>query len=106
MDLSIAYVLVIVYYLFYGVQSSKEADELIFSLCPRVQVPDVLGITAASAALALSEVPFPKPVAGVRVAQVEGVLVVNPTKAQQAVATLDLVVAGTKDAVMMVEVEY
>jgi polyribonucleotide nucleotidyltransferase len=66
-------------------------------------VPDVLGICAASAALALSEVPFPKPVAGVRVAQVHGKLVVNPTLAEQAVATLDLVVAGTKDAVMMVE---
>lgn len=66
-------------------------------------VPDVLGICAASAALALSEVPFPKPVAGVRVAQVNGQLVVNPTAAEQAIATLDLVVAGTKDAVMMVE---
>eukprot|EP00967_Tisochrysis_lutea_P157561 scaffold320062_cov28-Tisochrysis_lutea.AAC.1 len=68
-----------------------------------VNVPDVLGICAASAALALSEVPFPKPVAGVRVAQVDGQLIVNPTLEEQAAATLDLVVAGTKDAVMMVE---
>ena len=66
-------------------------------------VPDVLGVCAASAALALSEVPFPKPIAGVRVCLIDGSFVVNPTAAQAAGADLDLVIAGTKEAVMMVE---
>src|SRR5262245_41840077 len=65
--------------------------------------PDVLAVTGASAALALSDIPFPNPIAAVRVGMVEGQIVVNPTTTQLALSTLDLVVAGTKSAVVMVE---
>lgn len=65
--------------------------------------PDALAINAASAAMCISEVPMIKPVAGVEVALLEGDLVVNPTKAQAANATLLLTVAGTKDGILMIE---
>jgi polyribonucleotide nucleotidyltransferase len=64
---------------------------------------DVLAITGASAALALSEVPFEKTIAGVRVGLVDGQYVINPTFAQRKESTLDLVVAGSKDGLVMVE---
>ena len=65
--------------------------------------PDALAITAAGAAAALSDLPFSKPVAGVRVGWVKGVPVVNPTLEQMAASQLDLVVAGTCDALLMIE---
>ncbi len=65
--------------------------------------PDVLAICGASAALSISEIPFQGPVAGVRVGYVDGEYVINPTETQLATSRLDLVVAGTRDAVMMVE---
>jgi polyribonucleotide nucleotidyltransferase len=68
-----------------------------------VNSPDVLGICASSCALALSSIPLIKPIAGVRVGMVEGKLIVNPTAEQQKSATLDLVLAGTEDAVLMIE---
>src|SRR5881396_2026117 len=61
--------------------------------------PDVLAVTGASAALAISDIPFPSPIAAVRVGIVEGNYVVNPTTTQLALSTLDLVVAGTESAV-------
>jgi polyribonucleotide nucleotidyltransferase len=64
---------------------------------------DVLAITGASAALALSEIPFQKTIAGVRVGLVEGQYVVNPTFEQRKQSKLDLVVAGSKDGLVMVE---
>ncbi len=64
---------------------------------------DVLAVTGAGAALALSEIPFTKTVAGVRVGMVDGALVVNPTYEQRKRGTLDLVVAGSRDALVMVE---
>jgi polyribonucleotide nucleotidyltransferase len=64
---------------------------------------DVLAITGASAALALSEVPFEKTIAGVRVGLVDGQYVVNPTFEQRKQSKLDLVVAGSKDGLVMVE---
>ncbi len=66
-------------------------------------VADVLGMTAASAALALSDAPFEGPIAGVRIGRVEGEFVVNPELATLERSDLSLVVAGTADAVMMVE---
>lgn len=66
---------------------------------------DVLAITAASAALNLSDIPFPEVVSGVRVAEVEGQFVINPTFPQRETATMDLVVAGTDDIVVMIEGE-
>jgi len=64
---------------------------------------DVLAITGASAALALSEIPFHKTIAGVRVALVDSELVINPTYEQRKKARLDLVVAGSRDGLVMVE---
>ncbi|HWK11986.1 MAG TPA: polyribonucleotide nucleotidyltransferase [Vicinamibacterales bacterium] len=64
---------------------------------------DVLAITGASAALALSSIPFTRTIAGVRVGHVEGQFVINPTFEQRRTSRLDLVVAGTKDAIVMVE---
>ena len=64
---------------------------------------DVIGITAASAALALSDIPFEGPIAGVRIGRVNGQFVVNPDLATLENTDVNLVVAGTADAVMMVE---
>ena len=65
--------------------------------------PDVLAITGASAALYLSDIPFYNPIAGVRVGLVEGKYVVNPTYEQQRNSTLNLIVAGSEEAIVMVE---
>jgi len=64
---------------------------------------DVLAITGASAALAISEIPFEKTVAGVRVGMVNNEYVINPTYPERKQSTLDLIVAGTKDGIVMVE---
>ena len=64
---------------------------------------DVLAITGASAALALSDIPFEKTIAGVRVGLLDGQYVINPTFAQRKESKLDLVVAGSKDGLVMVE---
>jgi polyribonucleotide nucleotidyltransferase len=64
---------------------------------------DVLAITGASAALAVSEIPFHKTIAGVRVGLVDGEYVINPTYEQRKQSRLDLVVAGSADAIVMVE---
>ena len=65
--------------------------------------PDILGTVAASAALTISEIPFQGPIGAVRVGRIDGKFVVNPTIPQLAESDLDLVVAGTRDAIMMVE---
>jgi polyribonucleotide nucleotidyltransferase len=65
--------------------------------------PDILAMNGASAALCLSGMPFDGPVGAVRVGMVDGKFVANPTTAQQATSTLELVVAGTEDAILMVE---
>jgi DNA polymerase III epsilon subunit family exonuclease len=65
--------------------------------------PDVLGTVAASAALTISEIPFLGPIGAVRVGRIDGQFVVNPTYSQLEESELDLVVSGTRDAIMMVE---
>jgi polyribonucleotide nucleotidyltransferase len=65
--------------------------------------PDILAINAASAALVVSEIPFPNAISAVRVGYIDGQIVINPTNPQRDVSDLDLVVAGTKDAIVMVE---
>ncbi len=67
--------------------------------------PDILAITASSAALAISGMPFMGPVGASRVGLVDGKYILNPSKAELENSSLDLVVAGTKDAVLMVESE-
>ena len=65
--------------------------------------PDVLGTVAASAALTISEIPFLGPIGAVRVGRIDGQFVINPTHEQRAESELDLIVSGTRDAIMMVE---
>jgi len=65
--------------------------------------PDILAMNGASAALSLSGIPFDGPVGAVRVGLVEGKLVANPTTAQKKLSSLELVIAATEDAVLMVE---
>lgn len=65
--------------------------------------PDIIGIIAASSALMLTGAPFEGPVAGIRIGQIDGKLVPFPTNSEQENSTLNLTVAGTKDAIMMVE---
>ncbi len=65
--------------------------------------PDVLGTIAASAALTISEIPFNGPVGAVRIGRIDGEFVVNPTFSQLEESELDLIVSGTRDAIMMVE---
>ncbi len=64
---------------------------------------DVLAITGASAALAISSLPFEKTIAGVRVGLMDGQYVINPTYPERKPSKMDLVVAGSADAIMMVE---
>ncbi|MCZ6765960.1 MAG: polyribonucleotide nucleotidyltransferase [bacterium] len=65
--------------------------------------PDVLGITGASAALAISDIPFKALIAGVRVGKIDGKHVVNPSVSQMENSEMDIVVAGSDEAVIMVE---
>lgn len=65
--------------------------------------PELAAMIGASAALTVSDIPFMGPIAGVRVGRVNDEFVINPTEEQRKVSTLNLTVAGSKDAVMMVE---
>jgi len=67
--------------------------------------PDILSIIASSAALAISGLPFQGPIAASRVGYINNNYVLNPSKEELKESKLDLVVAGTKDAVLMVESE-
>jgi polyribonucleotide nucleotidyltransferase len=69
----------------------------------KVNPTDVLALTGASAALHISDIPWDGPLAGMRVARVDGELVIYPTFEQQAASDLDLVVACSKSAIVMVE---
>src|ERR1700730_9699370 len=65
--------------------------------------PDVIAVTGASAAALISDLPFDKPIAAVRVGLLEGPLVANPTVAEQKKSLLNIVVAGSEDAIVMIE---
>ncbi len=67
--------------------------------------PDTLAMLGASAAVAVSDIPFDGPVAAVRVGRVEGVLIANPTLEQRSSSDMDIIVAGSRDAIIMVEGE-
>jgi len=69
----------------------------------QVNPPDMLAILASSAAVYISDIPFNGPIAGVRVCQFNGELIVNPTYEQIEKSTMEIVVAGTKDGITMVE---
>lgn len=68
-----------------------------------IHAPETLAMTGASAALIISEIPFHQPVGGVRVGRIQGQFVINPTTIQRKESDLDLLIAGTKDAIVMVE---
>jgi polyribonucleotide nucleotidyltransferase len=65
--------------------------------------PDVIGVTASSAALYISKIPFLNPIACVRVGLLDGKLVVNPTTAEQKTSLLNIIIAGSEQAIVMVE---
>ncbi|OKP79068.1 polyribonucleotide nucleotidyltransferase [Paenibacillus helianthi] len=67
--------------------------------------PDIAAMIGTSAALSISDVPFSGPIGGVAVGRINGEFIINPDVAQQAVSDIYVVVAGTKDAIMMVEAE-
>ncbi len=70
-----------------------------------VNDPDTIAMVAASAAVAISDIPFEGPIAAVRVGRVDGKLIANPTIEQQTLSDIEIVVSGSKEAVMMVEGE-
>src|ERR1700751_2787576 len=65
--------------------------------------PDVIAVTGAAAAAYCSDLPFPTPIAAVRVGLVDGQLVANPTVAEQKLSLINIVIAGSDEAIMMVE---
>src|SRR5881227_3646135 len=65
--------------------------------------PDVIAITGASCAFYLSDIPFPNPIAGVRVGLVDGRYIINPTYDEVRESRINLIVAGTEEAIVMVE---
>lgn len=67
--------------------------------------PDTLAILAASASVSVSDIPFAGPIAAVRVGRVEGEFIANPTIEQMELSDIEIVVAGSRDAIMMVEGE-
>ena len=82
----------------------NEVQVIMFSLSADMENPlDILAINAASAALMISDIPWDGPVGAVRVGRVNGELVINPTYTQIDESDIDLRVAGTKDAILMVE---
>jgi polyribonucleotide nucleotidyltransferase len=85
-----------------GYRHDTQVIATVLSLDPEVE-PDVIAITGASAALCVSDVPFDGPIAGVRVGRVGGSFVVNPTKTQLAESDLNIIVAGSREAIVMVE---
>ena len=86
-----------------GFQNDVQVVATVLSVDPELD-PDVLGICSAGAALAVSDIPFEKPVAGVRVGRDEnGNYICNPTLPQYESGGMDIVIAGTDEAIMMVE---
>lgn len=65
--------------------------------------PELVGMIGASCALMVSDIPFMGPIAGVRVGRIDDKFIVNPTEKEREISSLNLTVAGSKDAVMMVE---
>ena len=82
----------------------NEVQVVLMSLSADTENPlDLLGINAASTALMISDIPWGGPVGAVRIGYVDGQLVVNPTFSQIEISDLDLRVAGTREALLMVE---
>lgn len=85
-----------------GYYNEVQALSYVFSY-DNIHQPDVLAICASSAALVLSDIPLVKPVGAVRVGMINDKFIINPTVEEMKVSKLDLVLAGTEDAVLMIE---
>ena len=85
-----------------GFMNEVQGIATVYSMDPDLK-PDTIGMIAVSTALMLTGAPFEGPVGGVRIALVDGELIAYPTKEQLLKSKLDLTVAGTEDAIMMVE---
>jgi len=83
-------------------RNETQVIALVFS-ADKENDPDVIGINAASAALALSDIPFNGPVGAVRVGHVDGAYLINPTYAQRKDSALNITVVGTADGIVMIE---
>ena len=82
----------------------NEVQIIMYSLSADAENPlDILAINAASAAIMISDIPWNGPVAAVRVGRVDGQLIANPTFSEMDKSDLDLRIAGTRDAILMVE---
>lgn len=82
----------------------NEVQVIMFSLSADPDNPlDMLAVNAASAAIMISDIPWGGPIGAVRIGRIEGEFVVNPTFAQKELSDLDLRIAGTRDAILMVE---
>ena len=68
--------------------------------------PDILAMIGASTALTVSDIPFQGPIGAVRVGRIEGEFVVNPTRQQQSLSDLDLIIAGVDEGIVMVEEQW
>src|SRR5436309_115455 len=87
-----------------GFYNDVQVIATVLSVDPEID-PDIPALIGASAAVALSGIPFSGPIGAARVGYVDGAYVLNPTKTELATSKLDLVVAGTEAAVLMVESE-
>lgn len=85
-----------------GYRYDTQIIATVLSVDPEID-PDVLAITGASAALHVSDIPFDGPIAGVRIGRVDGRYILNPTRAQLMESELNIIVAGTRNAIVMVE---
>ena len=85
-----------------GFRNETQVIALVFS-ADKENDPDIIGINAASAALALSDIPFNGPVGAVRIGHVNGEFVVNPSYAEREISTLNITIVGTAEGIVMVE---
>ncbi len=85
-----------------GFRNETQVIALVFS-ADKENDPDIVGINAAVAAVALSDIPFDATLGAVRVGRVDGQFVVNPTYAERAVSTVNITVVGHKDGIVMIE---
>jgi polyribonucleotide nucleotidyltransferase len=85
-----------------GFRNETQVIALVFS-ADKENDPDVVGINAAAAAVALSDIPFGATIGAVRVGRVNGEFVANPTYAERAATTVNIMVVGHKDGIVMIE---
>ena len=85
-----------------GFRNETQVIALVFS-ADKENDPDVVGINAAACALALSDIPFSTTVGAVRVGRIDGEFVINPTYAERASTTVNIMVVGHKDGIVMIE---